>query len=89
MQGKDLRRDDVANSPVVYEWQKAICQADAFLVVLYLGDEDAVKYILIVVFVRKLHEKFFAFFLPRKFFCKLAKHGYSYAYDAFLMHSWD
>ena len=61
-------------------------QATIF-VVLHLGNEETVKHILIVVFVRKLLKKFLAFCLLCKFFCKLAKHRHTNAYETLHRHS--
>lgn len=87
MFGKHLRRHDVANSPVIHEWQKSVCKTDAFFVVLHLGDEESVKHVLIVVFVRKLLKKILAFCLLCKFFCELAKHRHTNAYETLHRHS--
>ena len=38
-----------------------LSRTEVFLVVLYLGNEESVKHILIVVFVRKLMKEIFAF----------------------------
>ena len=45
MFGKHLGRHDVANRPVVYVWQKAVCKTDAFFVVLNLRDEKTMKHL--------------------------------------------
>ncbi|EHJ40494.1 hypothetical protein HMPREF0673_01344 [Leyella stercorea DSM 18206] len=63
MFGKHLRRHDVANSLVVHERQEGVCKTNAFLVVLYLRNEETVKHVLIVVFVRKLMKEILTFYL--------------------------
>ena len=85
--GKHLWRHDVANRPVVHEWQELVCQTDTFLIVLHLRDKESVKHVLIVVFVRKLLKEILAFFLLCKFFCELAEHRHTNAYETFQRHS--
>lgn len=87
MFGKHLGRHDVANRPVVYVWQEAFCKADAFFVVLNLRDKKSVKHILIVVFVRQLLKEILAFRLLCKFFCELAQHRHTDAYETVFWHT--
>ena len=61
-------------------------QATIF-VVLHLGNEETVKHILIVVFMRKLMKEFLAICLLCKFFCELAKHRHANAYETLHRHS--
>ena len=56
-------------------------------VVLHLGNEETVKHILIVVFVRKLMQEILTFCLLCKLFCKLAKHRHTNAYETLHRHS--
>ena len=87
MFGKHFGRHDVANCPVVYVWQEFFCKADAFFVVLNLRDEKTMKHILIVVFVRQLLKEILAFCFFGKFFCELAQHRHTDAYETVFWHT--
>ena len=79
---------EIKNLQYHTSWQESVCKTNAFLVVHHLGNEESVKHVLIVVFVRKLMKEILAFYLLCKFFCELAKHRHTNAYETLHRHSW-